>query len=292
MPTTDDSSQRRVVVIPTREVPLTRRERWGAFGMAVLTGIAHYLILWLLEWIGVETLELSVPIFLIAFLIWPTRVFRRHYVRLAPGDTIVPFLWYYSLGVGAAIYLRTIMRMLAGPFYRPTGVIEHAKILAFALLVILAFAAFAMFALITYWGLIRLTLPKFIKQDGTLCPNCAYCLLGVQSMRCPECGSAFTYDDLETTEAEFRAQFSAPGATTRCARLSGAIRSLEPRRPRIQTSQEIGHTLTPRADVVAPGASRPRVRQPSSVPAAARRVRTSCRTRRRRRRRRSRPAPG
>jgi len=53
------------------------------------------------------------------------------------------------------------------------------------------------------WRVVRLTLPDFVAQNGTLCPKCAYCLIGVESMRCPECGSAFSYEDLETTEEAF-----------------------------------------------------------------------------------------
>ncbi|MCB9867337.1 MAG: hypothetical protein H6816_11980 [Phycisphaerales bacterium] len=41
-------------------------------------------------------------------------------------------------------------------------------------------------------------------QDGTLCPNCAYSLIGNESMVCPECGRGFTFDDLATTAEDFR----------------------------------------------------------------------------------------
>jgi hypothetical protein len=46
--------------------------------------------------------------------------------------------------------------------------------------------------------------PRYARQDGTLCPQCAYCLIGNESMICPECGRPFTFDELDTTEAEFR----------------------------------------------------------------------------------------
>ena len=56
------------------------------------------------------------------------------------------------------------------------------------------------------WMLLRYTMPRIVLQDGSRCPVCAYCLIGVTSMRCPECGRPFTYDELATTEAEFVAR--------------------------------------------------------------------------------------
>ncbi len=46
--------------------------------------------------------------------------------------------------------------------------------------------------------------PRYLLQDGTLCPQCAYCLIGNESTVCPECGRPFTFDELDTTEAAFR----------------------------------------------------------------------------------------
>ncbi|MCK6457674.1 MAG: hypothetical protein L6Q92_14235 [Phycisphaerae bacterium] len=45
---------------------------------------------------------------------------------------------------------------------------------------------------------------ELVMQDGTLCPGCAYSLVGNTSGRCPECGRAFSFQELGTTEAEFR----------------------------------------------------------------------------------------
>ncbi len=46
--------------------------------------------------------------------------------------------------------------------------------------------------------------PPRPMQDGTLCPGCAYSLIGNETMVCPECGKAFTFEELGTTEREFR----------------------------------------------------------------------------------------
>ena len=37
-------------------------------------------------------------------------------------------------------------------------------------------------------------------QDGTLCPACGYSLIGNTSMICPECGRAFTYQELKVED--------------------------------------------------------------------------------------------
>jgi len=46
------------------------------------------------------------------------------------------------------------------------------------------------------WLVQRIRLGKAVLQDGTLCPRCAYSIVGCSSQRCPECGSAFSADDL------------------------------------------------------------------------------------------------
>ena len=51
---------------------------------------------------------------------------------------------------------------------------------------------------------------RVILQDGTLCPGCAYSLIGNTSMICPECGRTFTWNELGTT-AEALAGGREPG---------------------------------------------------------------------------------
>jgi hypothetical protein len=45
---------------------------------------------------------------------------------------------------------------------------------------------------------------ELIVQGGTSCPGCGYSLIGNTTMICPECGRGFTFDELATTEEEFR----------------------------------------------------------------------------------------
>jgi hypothetical protein len=42
-----------------------------------------------------------------------------------------------------------------------------------------------------------------VRQDGTLCPKCAYSLIGNESTVCPECGTPYTFGDLGVTAEEF-----------------------------------------------------------------------------------------
>ncbi len=44
-------------------------------------------------------------------------------------------------------------------------------------------------------------------QDGTLCPTCAYIIIGLPEPRCPECGNRFTSEDMETTPPSSKPQW-------------------------------------------------------------------------------------
>lgn len=46
-------------------------------------------------------------------------------------------------------------------------------------------------------------LAPFRIQDGASCPQCGYCVRGVASSICPECGRAFNREDLGLSEAAF-----------------------------------------------------------------------------------------
>lgn len=46
---------------------------------------------------------------------------------------------------------------------------------------------------------------RVVMQNGRICPNCKYDLRGNTSMVCPECGRAFTFEELGVTAAEFAA---------------------------------------------------------------------------------------
>jgi hypothetical protein len=49
----------------------------------------------------------------------------------------------------------------------------------------------------------RLMRGKLVIQDGLMCPNCGYALLGTPGRICSECGHDFGFSELGTSEAEF-----------------------------------------------------------------------------------------
>lgn len=52
------------------------------------------------------------------------------------------------------------------------------------------------------WSVITRVWP-FRLQDGSTCPNCGYCVRGVASRVCPECGRGFTESDLGLSVEQF-----------------------------------------------------------------------------------------
>jgi hypothetical protein len=44
-----------------------------------------------------------------------------------------------------------------------------------------------------------------ISKTGIVCPNCGYNLTGLQSTRCPECGTQYTLDELLASQPSRRA---------------------------------------------------------------------------------------
>lgn len=63
------------------------------------------------------------------------------------------------------------------------------------------FAAWVLIGAIA-WPIIRHRWP-FVIQDGSSCPQCGYCVRGVASAICPECGTRFDHTQLGLSLAEF-----------------------------------------------------------------------------------------
>lgn len=64
------------------------------------------------------------------------------------------------------------------------------------------------------WLICRGFRGPIVKQDGTLCPNCAYSLLGCAERHvCPECGREFTFQELGTTAKRLAALAKCDEAT-------------------------------------------------------------------------------
>ncbi len=63
------------------------------------------------------------------------------------------------------------------------------------------FAAWVLIGAIA-WPIIRHRWP-FVIQDGSSCPQCGYCVRGVASAICPECGTRFDHTQLGLSQVEF-----------------------------------------------------------------------------------------
>lgn len=128
-------------------------------------------------------------------IVWPIWRLRRRYRTIVT----TPRAAWVGFGYGMGIFGLPLGLAIGGEATETSGHNYVGFLVAMLPLSMLATVIVVTIA----WLIVRLTLPKFILQDGTRCPTCAHCILGVQSMRCPECGEAFTFESIETTELEF-----------------------------------------------------------------------------------------
>lgn len=202
------SDQQTVFVIPQRELP----SLGSLFILSAFWGFLVFLVAVLLELassapeIGIViTPELAIIAMVAVAIPWPIWRLRQRYRTIVTMPRAAWLGFGYALGIfgppmGMAAALMATETSSSSFELRPFGI---AALIMSGMIVFVTFA----------WLIIRMTLPKFVLQNGTLCPNCAHCVLGVQSMRCPECGNAFTYEQLETTQEEFNARTQAVTST-------------------------------------------------------------------------------
>ncbi|HPF37018.1 MAG TPA: hypothetical protein P5081_12905 [Phycisphaerae bacterium] len=130
-------------------------------------------------------------------LCWPIWMMRRYYVAILTTRRAAWLGLGYSLGLFGVLLAIALVMLVLKPLDTTNWLRLGANLLADSIIAIL-------FAI--GWNLLQRWMPDLVRQNGTLCPTCAYCLVGVQSMRCPECGAAFSFADLETTEYEFQSR--------------------------------------------------------------------------------------
>ncbi len=198
-----DHSTHRVVVIQKHTPAPPPGMRKEAFVFGVLTGV--FLVLGLIIlYFGLMS-RLGILCLALAAFAWPAYKLRRDHRMIADARGAGMIGAYYAFGMSSAIFIGFACIVFVDILGSVEGIFFDAIIIAITSSAIAAvFLVFAIqVSIAILWSTICLTLPKFIVQDGTLCPNCAYCLIGTQSMRCPECGNEFSFDDLETTAEEF-----------------------------------------------------------------------------------------
>lgn len=95
-------------------------------------------------------------------------------------------LFGVGLSLGFAVLPTAIVPFLAG-WFMPTPVARVTPVLALATGPALTIAA---------WGMCRLIRGPVVVQDGLTCPACRYNLRGNTTGICPECGHAYTLEEL------------------------------------------------------------------------------------------------
>lgn len=121
----------------------------------------------------------------------------------------------FGLVVGRA-QIADVKRRTAAILSCSAGVLSPAYLLSASQLIeegeleVLSNTIFWHAGLCVAWSLIAFFLLPIITrtwplrmQDGESCPRCGYCVRGVASRICPECGRAFSESDLGLTAAQF-----------------------------------------------------------------------------------------
>ena len=124
--------------------------------------------------------------------------------RHTPGWRIVVYGVIYALGL--VIWTETIWLLLVEMELKIPVLYVPGLVSMFLFNSNLLVGGFGLVCLT--WLICRLVRGPIVQQDGTLCPNCAYSLLGCVEQVCPECGREFTFQELGTT----REQFAGKGA--------------------------------------------------------------------------------
>ncbi len=129
------------------------------------------------------------------FLIGPTLGMITFRAQLADMTRETFAIFWAAAGVLSLAYLISVVSFLedygAGEFFKTLGI--H-------------------WGLLLGWSVVAMCIRPMIAwlwpfklQDGASCPQCGYCVRGVSSRICPECGEPFNRADLGLTEAEFDA---------------------------------------------------------------------------------------
>lgn len=183
-----------VVITPSRLPPVKKEFLW-----ALLHGFCCFVAAALLMLANeirrdnpIVVIEL-LHVLLALTIAWPIVRLRRNAARIATVGRVAVLGVIFAIGFLGVPIIAYIFTAIFGVSIRSGWSIPFFLGLLIGVDVICIIA----------WLLVRLTLPRFVVQNGTLCPDCGYCVIGVFGLRCPECGRSFTYDELETTEEEF-----------------------------------------------------------------------------------------
>jgi hypothetical protein len=203
----DEDSRSVLIVRPSEILSLGSLAARGWLFGAVLSGFAY-----LAERAGVffsQSFQFFIvvlsAIVLIVFVLAPFTLVSCYKPHVSGGSRPVVVGFAYGLGLYSAPMLGIVFEHTSDP---PNLYMVGLYLRVFGVIVLIS-------ALVTSvaGAVVRRLPPRVVVQDGALCPGCAYCLIGNESMVCPECGRPFTFEELGTTEEAFRARLNASGAT-------------------------------------------------------------------------------
>lgn len=162
-----------------------------ALGAFVMGGIADRL--------GARRTSLGVlaGVFL---LLGPLVVFERHRFQIGSAQRA----WFAGVGFGIGVVVTGLLFLAYVVYSEGSATSRQISIATQGFVAALSCPILYGLGSWIAWSLLRTWRPSVVIQDGTLCPSCAYCLRGNTTMRCPECGRAFTFDELGATEEWLR----------------------------------------------------------------------------------------
>lgn len=159
----------------------------GLVVAAISVALWHALDQWNEAW-GYEMPDLLfAPLFFGILLVYPIAALVICYCRLP--NSWAGLLYALGFGVGWFLALETLQAVEFGLWkgFRP----EERTVLNWLTsrgLYFVVIVPVCVGVSMGTWGLCRLFRGKVIVQDGTLCSDCGYSLVGNVSGRCPECG--------------------------------------------------------------------------------------------------------
>jgi hypothetical protein len=142
------------------------------------------------EWLDYRVPHLvGIPLLFGTGIGWPIAVLVLRYKKLYPLSTLLVFIVAFAVGWSVSMF--TFQTMEFGPWKGlrdNEGTLLHLLSREGVRLGIVLAVSLVMGWLV--WGVCRLVRGKSLIQDGTRCEHCGYCLIGNESGRCPECGTA------------------------------------------------------------------------------------------------------
>ena len=114
--------------------------------------------------------------------------------------------WWVALLFGAYMGVLTFLSVWLGPGIHIAVDDGHAGPHLVGTVWVVCYALSYLFV----WRIVQTVSGPIVVQDGTLCPDCGYSLVGCTREVCPECGRPFSYQEMGTSKEEMRRRMQDP----------------------------------------------------------------------------------